>query len=114
VGLPGEVVGESGALLTQPLRHPGLRQPWAVWKDLAVKVRMAVYWMAMEAKARRRTAFQEHCMAGHLHGAAPRLQLCRHSWPAAPHKQETAEDPGKHLLLPRAHTHPSRPKQLLL
>ena len=46
-----------------------------LWKDLAVKVRIAVYWIAMDAKASRRTAFQEHCMAGHLHGASSQVVL---------------------------------------
>lgn len=43
-------------------------------KGLVEKVRMAVYWMAMEANASSTTDFQEHCMvAGQMHQEATAL-----------------------------------------
>lgn len=62
-------MGASSVGGLEPTEHSKL-------KGLVEKVRMAVYWMAMEANARRTTDFQEHCiMAEQMHQEAAALSV---------------------------------------
>lgn len=78
--------GSEPSSVAWPSRVRSLRLQLTVWpvvarptehsrlKGLVEKVRMAVYWMAMEANASSTMDFQEHCMvAGQMHQEATAL-----------------------------------------